>query len=283
MTVYIRGEFVCKERATISVWNRGFLFGDGAYATLKVERGYPLFFKRHLEKLQQQCLALGIVMPACSLETVLQLIAHNQAHEGVWRLRIVVAAQENSLNRLPERGGELILLLDRYDHRPPSPLRLGIFPTPFNLCHASFKSLAHLNRYYVMEEAFRQGRDDCITVTESGIVLETAFGNLFWVDEGVLYTPSPHLPLHFGVTISQIVESALSRGMRVEKVERVLEELPERGSCFRCNTLGGIVPIQEIGEKKFLLSKEEEREWVEAYQEIVEGEVILPLPPALLV
>ncbi len=186
-------------------------------------------------------------MPPFDPQIVSELISLNKAEKGVWRLKIIVTGGDAPELFLPEREGRLVMLLGAYNPPPCKPLKLGIFPHPFHLCHAHFKSLAHLNRLYVTQEARRQGVDDCITLTESGIVLEASFGNLFWTVGKTFYTPSPELPLYFGVTIEQMVLQAKEEGYEIVYTKTPLEKLPQKAHYYRTGSMAGVVPIASIG------------------------------------
>lgn len=249
--VYYDGAFLPENEARIPVTDRGFLFGDGAYATIQVRDGSALYLETHLLRLDQQCRSFGLQMPPLSASLVDELIRINRATEGIWRLKVIISGGDDPAYHLPERMGRALITIKPYVHPPYSlPLRVGIFPHPLNLCHASFKSLAHLNRFYVMEEARRQKVDDCLTLTEKGIVLELAFGNLFWLVHKTLFTPRPTLPLYFGVTITHIIEEAKKEGYQIEEVEMRCEDLPDEGTYFRTSSMGGVLPIGEIGGKQ---------------------------------
>lgn len=248
--VYYEGAFMPQEEARVPVTDRGLLFGDGAYATIQVRNGTPRFLETHLERLEQQCLSFKLIMPPVRASMIDELIRLNRAEEGIWRLKVMITGGDEPALYLPQRNGRILITLKPYDPPPFKPLNIGIFPHPFHLCHASYKSLAHLNRLYVLEEARRQEVDDCLTLTEKGIVLETAFGNLCWIVEKTLFTPRRTLPLYFGVTISKVIEESKRQGYHVEEVEVTLEELPEEGEYFRTNTMGGVRPICQIGSQK---------------------------------
>ncbi len=256
--VYFEGAFMPQEEARVPVTDRGLLFGDGAYATIQVRNGTPRFLEMHLERLETQCRSFGLHMPPLSFDSIEELIRLNQAHEGIWRLKVIVTGGDAPELHLPERAGRVLMTLHPYDPPPFTPLKVGLFPHPFSLCHAGYKSLAHLNRLYVMEEARQQGMDDCLTRTEGGIVLEAAFGNLCWIVGKTLFTPSRRLPLYFGVTISKMIEAARLEGYAVEEVEMTLEELPKEGLYFRTNSMGGIRPIGVLNQRQLRLLAEEE-------------------------
>lgn len=271
--VYFEGAFLPEEEAKIPITDRGFLFGDGAYATIQVRGGVPLFLEAHLERLQEQCRSFNLTMPSFSCDAIYELIRLNSTEEGIWRLKIFVTGGDSLETRLPEREGRLLMTLSCPHALSKAPLRMGLFPMPFSLCHAYFKSLAHLNRLFVTQEAYRQHVDDCITQTEKGYLLEASYGNIFWIYNGVFYTPDPSLPLYFGVTITLIMEIAQKLGYPIKKVAMPFSELPLEGIYFRTGSVAGICPIVQIGEKDFSRNERIEREFVEGYEKIIEEQV----------
>lgn len=270
--VYFDGAFVQEEEARLPFTDRGFLFGDGAYATLQVRRGVPLFFDQHMERLKRQCSSFNLQVSHLSKDSITKLIDLNQASEGIWRLKILATGGDGFDTRLSPRRGRLISFIQPYVPPVFEPLKLGVFPVPFNLCHASFKSLAHLNRFYVMEDACKRGLDDAVTFTESGFILEAAFGNLFWLEGKKMLTPDPGLPLYSGVTISKAIEIGTALGYEVDYVKLKLEEISRKACLFRTNTMGAIRPIAKIESTEFALNSQIQTAFVNAYEELIAAE-----------
>jgi branched-subunit amino acid aminotransferase/4-amino-4-deoxychorismate lyase len=250
--VYLDGEFISELEAKIPVTNRGFLFGDGVYATLQVNDGHPLFFETHLTSLKEHALSFGLKPLDVPLYIIHELIQKNKASKGVWKLKIILFAGEEPEMFLPARDAKhLLITLKPFEVPPYQPLKLAVFPKPVETAHTAFKSLAHLGRYFVMEHAKKTGLDDAVTTTEQGLLLEAAFGNLFWLESGTLFTPDPSLPLHFGVTIRKVIEFAKERGWNISFVKMRLEEVPQGAYLYRCNTMSGIRPIIKLGSREF--------------------------------
>lgn len=279
-TVYYEGAFIPEAEALLPISDRGFQHGDGAYATIQVREGVPLFFEPHHEQLQNQCRSFNLEMPDFELSIIEELIQRNRAFEGIWRLKIFITGGDSPENRLPERRGRLLIVLKPFSPLPFKPLKMGIFPIPYWSCHASFKSLAHLNRFYVMEEAYRQGMDDCVTHTETGHILEAAFGNLVWVREKTVFTPDPTLPIYFGVTVRNILEIARGLGFHIEYVKIKLSMLPREAVAFRTNTMQGVRPISQIGDHLFAHSPTIETLLVKGYEELIKNQVQSAAAPA---
>ncbi len=271
--VYFEDRFLPEAEALLPISDRGFQHGDGIYATIQVREGVPLFFQSHYEQLQAQCRAFHLQMPTLEDEIIEALIHRNGAFEGIWRMKIFVTGGDCPENHLPERKGRLLIVLKPFVPLPFKPLTLGVFPIPYWSCHASFKSLAHLNRFYVMEEAHRQGVDDCVTFTETGHVLEAAFGNLLWVKEKTVFTPDPTLPIYFGVTVRTVLDIARELGFQIEYIKAPLCEIPCDSVAFRTNTMQGVRPIAQLGDRVFSLNPTLQTVFVNGYEERIKSQL----------
>lgn len=252
--VYYEGQLLPEEKVRIPISDRGFQFGDGAYATIQVNEGIALFLEEQFSQLKSHCASMNLLLPSLKREVVQDLIEANGAHEGIWKLRIYATGGDREENYLPDRSGRVIMTLKPFQVGALKPLKLGLFSVPYASCHARFKSLAHLNRYYVMHEAHLLGLDDSVTTTEGGILLEAAFGNLFWVKEKELYICDPSLPLYFGMTLRLLIKMAQEIGFSIHPVCWKLQEIPENYSAFRTSSMHGISPIEKIETKKFMLN-----------------------------
>jgi len=250
--VFLDGTYLPEGEAKISISDRGLLMGDGVFVTICVREGVPLFLKKHLHKLTEQAHKLSLAPIMLDEKVIEELIEKNAAFEGVWRLKIYYTAGDDVAMRLPfGRRGRVIMILKPYAALDFRPLNLGFFPQPIMAPQSSLKSLSHIGRYMVMEDALQRGFDDNITTTTKGEVLETAFGNIFWIKGKEFYTPNPTLPLHFGVTISVVVAMMRELGFASHFVNVPFLQIPEEAFLFRCNTMGGIRPIVQVEGQSF--------------------------------
>lgn len=267
MIVYLDGNYVKEEEAKISFLDRGFLLGDGLYATIQVKEGVPLFLKTHLERLQRQAYNFGIETPPLQEEWVNETIAQNSAFTGVYKLKVVLTGGDSLDMGLPrKRQGHVIVFLKPFTVAPYAPLSLTLYPYPILTPHSSFKSLAHLGRYCIMEYAREKGFDDAVTTTGEGIVLEASFANLFWIEGSHFYTPDPQLPYHFGVTIGEMVQVAKECGFETHFTKKGLSEIPKSAFVFRVNTMSGIRPVVKIETRPFERALSLETRLLEAYE-----------------
>lgn len=244
--VYFNGQFIEEERAMVPIGDRGFLFGDGLFTTVKVEGGRASLLNEHLRRLISQCTTLGIAEPAISSTLVEQLIEKNGAYEGVWRMKILVTGGLSPALSLPRgRSGSLLITLKRVEIVS-SPVRVTIYPVPIATPLARLKSLSYLERLFIAQYAMERGAEDALVCSPEGFLLEASFSNIYWVVGKELFTPSEELPLLFGVALKEIIETFEESGGRVYKGRFRLEEIPADSDIFLCNSLRGALPVERI-------------------------------------
>lgn len=271
--VFLDGAFLPEDKAFIPVSDRGLLMGDGVYVTIQVLDGRPLFLQRHLRKLEEGAKGLDLHYLAPQVEWIEKLIECNQATKGVWRLKIYCTGGDNPAMRLPQgRVGHLLMILKPHVVPPFGPLRMGLYPFPVITPQSALKTLSHIGRYMIMEHALQRGFDDNVTTTEKGTLLETAFGNLFWVVDNHFYSPHPNLPLHSGVTIAVSLQITKDKGLVSDFVQMPLAEIPDNAHFFRTNAMGGIRPISCIENRQFTRNKELEEILLSSYTQLAEAE-----------
>lgn len=227
--VYLNDDYVKAEDAQVSVFDRGFLFGDGVFTTVKVEDGKMIHWEAHLDRLVSQCQSLNIIHPELSEHALRKLIEKNQASSGLWKLKVVITGGSSPELSLPVRQyGTLLAMVEPYQE-PTGWARLCKYPLPIEIPNASIKSISYLHRLMVKQYALNQGFDDAVVCSSEGWILETAFSNLFWRERNEVWTPKITLPLLPGTFISSLPN-------RVE-VEITYENLREKREVYMCNAL----------------------------------------------
>lgn len=269
--VYLDGEFLPEDQAKIPALDRGFLSGDGIFTSLQVNEGTVYFLNEHISRLKQQCEVIKLICPDIQEDWAKEVVLKNQAYEGVWKMKIVMSRGQDPSMALPRQKPEhLLIFLKPFSPLVYAPMRMTLFPIPTSTAHAKVKSLAHLNRFCVMEYAKERGLDDAITQTESGKLLECSFANLFWKVEKTLYIPHPTLPYYSGLTLDMMIRCAKVLGFNVSYVESSLKEIPKEAQVYRCNTMTAIRPIIEIEDCTFSRDATFELEMQKEYQKLVD-------------
>jgi 4-amino-4-deoxychorismate lyase len=241
--VYLNHCWVAAEAATIPIHDRGFLYGDGLFTTIRVEEGNICLWPYHLARLQTQSLQLGITIPSIEESLLEELVQRNQAHTGIWRLKIIITRESSSALHLPKASyGTFLMTLAPVATPPPAMYKLAIYPHAISKAF-SIKSLSYLDRLHVRQFAQELQCDDAITFSPEGFFLETAFANIFWRSEEALYTPAASLSLVEGVYLAFLKDQARQQGLVVEEVFWT-RDTPEARELplFCCNAIQGVVP-----------------------------------------
>lgn len=250
--LFCNGSFAASDEATIPAYDRGLFFGEGVFTTMRVEDGIVEFFDLHLARLAKQGRQMQIAIPQIHSDWVQELIVRNQALEGIWRLKIMVTAgrepadQEGSLRE----AGSLLMTLERYKPCKP-PLELGMSKYPVIRPSAQLKSLAYYDRMLLRREAEELEVDDVITTLADGTLLEASSSNLFWVSRNTLFTPDASLPILSGILLEQVVANANTLHLGVKQVRSTIEQVPNSAHLFCCNSLSHVVPVIQVGGRKF--------------------------------
>lgn len=243
--VFLNGEFHPEKYAQIPVTDRGFLFGEGIFTTIRVYHGRCELFAGHLERLRSQADELGFEFAISDFGWIDELIDRNEAHEGIWRLKIVLTADHgNGSFKL----GTLLATLHPFQGKTSEPCSLCLYPIPLMSPLAHLKSLSYLDHLTVRRYGELQGYQDAIATTGQGYLLETGCSNLFWIDQEAVWLPDPKLPYLKGVFLQSILPFL---PIPIHFVEATIDQVPSSASVYTCNSLTHARPVLSIGQRTF--------------------------------
>lgn len=234
--VYLNGKFLLEDEAFIPVTDRGFLFGEGIFTTIRVCEELPEYLEAHLEKLAKDCELAKIPYRKVQKDTITALIEKNHALSGVWRLKIILTA------------GQFLMTLQPYVGHP-AEYRLTVYPYPSSRPLDRLKSLAYMDRLWMADYALKRGFDDVLVLNSEGEVLETSVANIFWREKQTLYFPDSSLSLYQGITLQRVLQAGKQMGMQVIPVKEKLRDISEEAQFYLCNSLRGVVPVVSIDER----------------------------------
>jgi D-alanine transaminase len=251
-TVYLNGQFIPADKATISPDDRGFLFGDSIYEVARWYGGYFFDLPGHAERFRRSLRETRIVWDEEALleKIFLELIERNglgtecaivyfQATRGVAPRNhsfpdppvsptIYGFARRQSINTLAcERG-------------------VGIWLTPdprWNRC--DIKTTALIANILPYQEAHDLGYME-VCFVRNGLVTEGVHSNLFFVRDETLYTHPVTNDILAGITRKNIITLAIDNGVSVVEEAVAADMIPYMSEAFLCNTTGEIVPILRI-------------------------------------
>ena len=247
MLVFVNGQFVPEEQAVVSVFDRGFLYGDGVFEAMRVVNGKPFRWEQHLERLQRgaEFLKIRLPWPSDSCRGFAdQLIAENRQPDCL--LRIAVSRGVGARGYSPKGVGRPSLVMSLHQAPPidlenPPVWRVvtSSFRLPANEPLAQFKTCNKLPQILARAEADAAGADEALLLNTLGDVAEGSSSNLFWVEGETIRTPPLASGLLPGVTRAVVGE--ICRGLRQNVIEKSIrpEQLrASQGVFFSLTSLG---------------------------------------------
>ena len=269
---YWNGQIVPEREVVIPISDRGFLFGDGVFTTIKISEGKPELLTMHLDRLQSHCHLLHITPPILERTNVEDVIAANKLSQEAGRLKIIITGGDDNQLKLADRKfGHVLITLEPYSEQPFDNCRLCVFPSPVVRPISRLKTVAYLDRLWIKNYALNNGFYDALVTDENENVLETAFSNIFWIDDGKILSPHFSLPLLAGVTLEVIQAIAPSLGLHFEGVIKKIEEIPKTAQLFVCNAMQGIRPVDEIEEQHYPRDESVDAKLLNSYLEFVKN------------
>jgi len=257
MKIYLNGEFVPEEEAKVSVFDHGFLYGDGVFEGIRAYDGYVFKLEEHLDRLYQSAKAIQLEIPLPRREmkeAILETLRVNDLRTSY--IRPIVTRGVGDLGIDPRKcKGEptVIIIVREWKSLYPEELyerglRAIVASTrakPPESLSPTIKSLNYLTNIMAKIEANAAGVHEAIMLDIRGNVAEGTADNLFMVKGGVLYTPPvvTNLP---GITRGVIIELAGEAGYRVREEYFGPAQLYMADEVFLTGTAAEVVPIVEI-------------------------------------
>ena len=252
-TVYLNGEYLPKEGATVSVDDRGFLLSDGIYEVTPAYRGRLFRIEQHMRRLRHGLDALRIDFdPAGLPEMHARLIAANALDAedvAIVYLQVTRGAAPRTHHFPPEGTPPTVYAFAQAYHRPdPARWKLGyeaITVPDDRWARVDIKSIGLLPNVLAQQAAVDADVADALLVKD-GVALEGSHNNVFAVFDGVVTThPATHQILH-GVTRAYVIELAREQGLTVEERPVLLEEMRGADEIFFTGTTTEVRPTVRL-------------------------------------
>lgn len=246
--VYVDGEFVSASDPVLGAFEPGLTVGLGCFETLCVERGCCHYFSHHYKRFRKSLKLLNIpLMKVEELElAVNDLIERNELSDARARVRMTMYKRSSHL-------ASLVITAVEAPEPSDKPLRVALSNYTVNVKSplAGIKSTSYAENILALEMANLQGADEALMLNSRSDLCEGATTNLFWISDGVLYTPSKKTGCLPGVTRKVVIQICEEFGIPLEKVEHSIDSLIRADAAFLTNALHGIRPVKQLGEFSF--------------------------------
>lgn len=256
MKVYINGKFYEKEDAKVSVFDHGFLYGDGIFEGIRLYSGNVFKLDRHVDRLFRSAKAIMLEMPYTKQEVIDAVCAtcrENKLTDAY--IRLVVSRGMGALGLSPRScsNPQMVIIADQVQLYPQELYDNGLkaitVPTRRNSSAAlppMVKSLNYLNNILAKIEAQNLGYQECLLLNNEGYVAECSGDNVFVVYEGKIFTPPTACGSLSGMTRETVIEVA--RDMGYELIEKPLTryDIWTADECFLTGTAAKLIPLVEL-------------------------------------
>ena len=255
--LYLNGALVTREHAKVSIFDGGFVVGDGVWEGLRLHCGALLFLDRHLERLYwgAQRIGLDIGLSRSELtEEIRLLLATNRMHDGVHLRVMVTRGEKRAPNQDPRNALGKPTLAIVAEYKVPDPglatrgLKLftsSIRCTPRDMFDMRLNSHSRLNLIMALLEAIDAGADEALMLDPHGFVSSCNATNFFFVRDGVVKTSRGDYCFN-GVTRGNVIELCRKHAVPLELDDFRIEDARSADEAFVTGTFGGLTPVREI-------------------------------------
>ena len=281
-SIWVNDRLVPEDRAMVSVFDHGFLYGDGVYETVLARSGVILHLSAHLARLRKSASLIRLRLPYDTWrfkEILYQSLDGNNLSEAY--IRIMVSRGPGPIGIDPAlcASPTLVVFVRPFVPYPETMYRRGVrvvIPSvrrnPRESINPEIKSLNFLNNILAKIEAKKKNAFDAVMLNVRGYVAEGTITNVFMVKKGVLATPSLETGILSGITRQSILKVAGRNG--IETVEKLIRpvELYRADEVFITNTTMGIMPVRQVDRVRYA-KRQITNLLISAYGEEVQKEV----------
>ncbi len=248
IAVSIDGILVAPEQATVSVFDRGFLYGDGVFEVFRTWDEVAVDLDAHLARLFTSAAALGI--KSLDRARVTHAVQHTLKNSGPGehRIRVVLTRGPGALGARPDAlgPGRTIVIVEPLPAQP-SELSLAVVDWPLpRRSGAAHKALAYLDHILARELAASAGADEAVRLGADGDVVECATSNIFIVTAGTVVTPPVEIGILPGVTRARVLAACKALGIAVQERRLALTELQGADEVFVTSAVRGVVAVTRL-------------------------------------
>jgi len=254
--IYLNGEFVTKENAKISVYDHGFLYGDGIFEGIRIYDGNIFRCKEHLDRLYDSAKSIMLDIPLSYSEmqdALVETLRKNGMRNGY--IRLVVSRGPGNLGLDPTRCPQaiVVIIVEELSIYPEEAYRDGLRSVSVsprrNLPDAlnpKIKSLNYLNNILVKIQSNLAGVGEAIMLNSQGYVAEGSSDNIFIVKRGVVYTPPCYIGALEGITRGAIIDLCAKLGYPLKEEPFTLHDVYTADEAFFTGTAAEVIAVREV-------------------------------------
>ncbi|WP_062363902.1 aminotransferase class IV [Variovorax paradoxus] len=255
--VYVNGQFVPRHQAVVSVFDAGYVCGDGVWEGVRLVDGRIISFDAHIDRMYEgaKSIALDIGMTRAQMkQVVVDTFLRNGMRDGAHARLMVTRGVKKTPNQDPRFiiGGATVVCVAEHKVVTPEAKRNGLKlftstlrcsgPDVFDL---RLNSHSRLNLIQALIQAIQAGADEALMLDPHGFVSSCNSTNFFAVRGGALWTSSGRYCFN-GITRATVVRLAREAGIPVHEGDFTLAEVYAADEAFVTGTLAGLTPVSSV-------------------------------------
>jgi len=254
--LYLNNKIIPEKNALISVFDHGFLYGDGIYETLRAYQGIVFMFDEHLERLFRSASMISLKMPKTPRtikNAVFKTMRANGHKDAVIRISISRGRGPVGLDPGLCPAPTFVIMSWKFKKYPEDyykkGVRIAVVETRRNFRGAlnpQIKSLNFLNNILAKIEAKERGSYEAVMLNYRGYLAEGTITNIFFVKHDTLYTPGIDVGILDGITRKVIIDAAKNLGIRVREGRFRKKDLYHAREVFISNTTMEVMPVAAV-------------------------------------
>jgi branched-chain amino acid aminotransferase len=278
--VYLNDKVVPSSEAKISVFDHGFLYGDGIYETMRSYDGIVFMVDEHILRLFRSASLIGLDIGKSVEEVklaILEILHANRLKNAYIRLTISRGEGPIGLDPALCKVPTFVVMAHDFRNYPRSyydeGLKLIISSVRRNSKEAlnpQIKSLNFLNNILAKIEAIKADVEEALMLNAEGSLAEGTISNIFFVKDDIVCTPSVECGILDGITRAIVLDLAARNGMMVREGKFPPEDLFAASEVFITNTTMEVMPIRRVDDKHFKVG-DVSRLLLKKYREEVSG------------
>lgn len=256
--IYLNGKLVNPEDAKVSVYDHGFLYGDGVFEGIRVYNNKIFRHREHIDRLYESARAIMLEIPMTPeemMQAVEQTVRAFGKPDGY--IRLVISRGPGNLGIDPRNcKPQVIIIVDDIQLYPVELYESGLeiitastIRNHNNALNPRIKSLNYLNNILAKIEAARAGCLEAIMLNTKGEVAECTADNIFLVKRGELRTPPRDAGILEGITRNTVMELARAAGIPVSECATTRHDVYTADEIFLTGTGAEVIPVVKVDDR----------------------------------
>ncbi|MDZ7788391.1 MAG: aminotransferase class IV [Halofilum sp. (in: g-proteobacteria)] len=255
--IYVNGRIVPRPEATVSVFDSGFLLGDGVWEGIRLHNGHLVHIEAHMDRLYEGAKAIDLDIGLTRqemIEAIESTCRANDMDTGV-HIRLVVSRGEKSTpyqSPAANIGGATVVIIPEWKQPDPAVLERGMTLFTVHVHRGApdvqdpmWNSLSKLNCITACIQANKAGADEALMLDPHGFVATCNSTHFFIVRGDEIWTSSGRYCIH-GITRATVIEQARANGYTVREKDFSLTEVYGADEAFVTGTFAGLMPVGSV-------------------------------------